>query len=206
MKIMMKKVYNVGVNDYVGLVTSNGVKIRSYSTWKSMLMRCYSDKYQIKHPAYIGCIVCAEWLYFSNFKRWFDKNYIDGYELDKDIVGGKGNKIYSPETCCFVPQEINKMLVCPPKRKNDLPQGIVKPKNRKGYNVYLSKYKEGVVFLGYFLEKEKALSIYNKEKEKYVHNIAEQYFLKGYITTQVYNALKVYKVKPKNDKQEENEK
>ena len=31
--------------------------------------------------------------------------------------------------------------------------------------------------------------------------MAEQYFLKGEITAQVYNALKVYKVKPQNDKQ-----
>ena len=31
-----------------------------------------------------------------------------GWELDKDILE-KGNKTYSPETCCFVPRVINSL-------------------------------------------------------------------------------------------------
>lgn len=57
-------------------------------------------------PTYEGCTVCDEWLYFSNFKKWFDENYIEGFQLDKDIII-RGNKVYSPQTCCFVPKEIN---------------------------------------------------------------------------------------------------
>lgn len=53
-------------------------------------------------------------MYFSNFLKWFNGNYIKGYALDKDILI-KGNKVYSPETCCFVPYEINTLVT---NRKN----------------------------------------------------------------------------------------
>ena len=92
----------------------NGETIKSYSVWTSMLKRCYSDKCQKKQPTYKGCCVCEEWLNYSNFKKWFNDNYyeIEGEQmnLDKDILV-KGNKIYSPETCVFVPKKINTLFV-----------------------------------------------------------------------------------------------
>lgn len=41
-----------------------------YRKWKNMLKRCYSKKELEKHPTYLECLVCSEWLTFSNFKRW----------------------------------------------------------------------------------------------------------------------------------------
>ena len=38
----------------------NGKAIKSYSVWKSMLSRCYYDKYKKTHPTYEGCTVCEE--------------------------------------------------------------------------------------------------------------------------------------------------
>ena len=35
-------------------------------------------------------------------KEWFDKNYIEGWHLDKDLIV-KGNKVYSPTTCMLPP-------------------------------------------------------------------------------------------------------
>jgi hypothetical protein len=77
-----------------------------YLKWSNMLERCYSEEYHKKQPTYIGCSVDERWHNFQVFAKWFEENYIEGYELDKDILL-KGNKIYSPETCCFVPKEIN---------------------------------------------------------------------------------------------------
>ena len=48
-------------------------------------------------------------IWTKDVKEWFDNpvnGYKEGYSLDKDILV-KGNKIYSPETCCFVPQDVN---------------------------------------------------------------------------------------------------
>lgn len=74
---------------------------RQYETWKSMMRRCYSSVSLKARPTYRDCTVCDEWHNFQNFAKWFDNNYIKGYELDKDIKVN-GNKTYSPCTCMFV--------------------------------------------------------------------------------------------------------
>lgn len=72
-----------------------------YQAWKSMLTRCYSKKHQEKQPTYIGCTVSEDWLTFSNFKAWMEKQDWEGKHLDKDLLA-EGNKIYSEDTCVFV--------------------------------------------------------------------------------------------------------
>lgn len=116
MKKKNKLVYGVGVNDYEGRVKINGKMIKSYNTWKNMLERCYDDKLLKKYPTYTDCTVCEEWLYFSNFKKWFDEHYRWDLDekglrpcLDKDLLV-KGNKIYSPDTCIFLPNSVNSFL------------------------------------------------------------------------------------------------
>ena len=77
-----------------------------YRKWSDMLMRCYSEKYLTKYPTYKGCSVCKEWLNFQTFAAWGEVNWIEGYDLDKDIKV-EGNRIYSPESCMFVSREDN---------------------------------------------------------------------------------------------------
>lgn len=113
-----RRFYNVG---YLGegkyKVSENGKNTRVYDTWKAMLQRCYSEKEHERHPTYIGCEVYEGWHNFQNFAKWYDNNYyeVDNEKmcLDKDILN-KGNKIYSPDTCIFVPETINKLFI-----KND---------------------------------------------------------------------------------------
>lgn len=96
-------VCGVGINDsYVGCTCEHGQHIISYSIWKAMLARCYSASHHKRYPTYSNCSVCKEWHLFSNFKKWFDENYIEGYHLDKDILV-QDNKVYSPQTCVFIP-------------------------------------------------------------------------------------------------------
>ena len=58
----------IGEGKYKSII-SNGSKTQThcYSTWKSMLTRCYDEKYHIKKPTYENCYVCDEWLNFQNF-------------------------------------------------------------------------------------------------------------------------------------------
>lgn len=121
----MKKittVYGVGKNDSVEAVSDviNGKSVlhKSYKTWSGILERCYADT--DKYPQYEGCTVHEEWHYYSDFKKkWFDKYYIDGYVLDKDMKV-IGNKVYGPYTCVFVPTWLNTFLNPHSKRRGKI--------------------------------------------------------------------------------------
>lgn len=81
----------------------------AYEKWNGMLQRCYSELFHKSNPTYKDCTVCSEWRDYQVFARWYCDNYpVDGgnYELDKDYIS-KGNKIYSPDTCCFLTKEEN---------------------------------------------------------------------------------------------------
>src|SRR6476659_9867126 len=100
----MKLIFGVGVNDS-GYVTRkvtivDGVQktlweCPIYSTWKSMLRRCYSPRWLLLHPSYLGASVCDEWHLFSNFSTWMSEKDFAGMDLDKDLLA-PGNKVYCP--------------------------------------------------------------------------------------------------------------
>lgn len=87
-------------------VTIGGVKVKAYMAWSNMLKRCYSEKSLISSPEYAGCSVCEEWHNYQEFKEWFNSNFVDGLQLDKDIIK-EGNREYSPSTCKFVTAQEN---------------------------------------------------------------------------------------------------
>jgi hypothetical protein len=94
--------------DMQGSTNLNGKARKSYSVWHNMLLRCYYEKNEVngKHNAYKEVSVCEDWHNYSNFHKWFEENYIEGYELDKDMLSGN-SKVYSPETCCFLSKAEN---------------------------------------------------------------------------------------------------
>lgn len=110
----LKLIYGVGYNSAIrkGIPVKDGEKIsKCYDAWRRMLQRCYDPQYKIDHPTYVGVVCCEDWKDYQNFAKWFytASNFHDGFELDKDLLS-QGNKLYSPETCCFLPTEINKTL------------------------------------------------------------------------------------------------
>ena len=94
-----------------------------YSVWKDLIRRCLCQEYKDKHPAYADTICCDEWLLFSNFKSWMEQQDWEGKQLDKDLLI-LGNKIYSPETCVFVSQRINKFILENPQKNNPYMKGV----------------------------------------------------------------------------------
>jgi hypothetical protein len=183
----------LGQGSYIAKV--GGVCCKAYRVWNSMLNRCYSKNQANRHPSYKDCIVAKEWHNFQNFAKWHEENYnvetMQGrWDLDKDIII-KGNKIYSSETCCFVPQEINKLFVKCDKVRGNLPVGVYKNKNNNNFVARISKNK-GREHIGVFNTPEDAFKAYKVKKELYVKEVAEKW--RNKIDDRVYQILSNYEV------------
>lgn len=165
-----------------------------YNVWVSMIGRCYTTNTRPTDKSYIGCEVCPDWLTYSNFHNWFydpNNGYVKGYNLDKDIIS-KGNKIYSPSTCCFIPQELNKVFTKRKSRRGEFPIGVIISKSGK-YDSRIKINKKDY-YLGVYNTVEEAFNAYKNAKERHIRNVAEKYFQEGKITERVYNALMKYEV------------
>ena len=171
----------------------------SYTHWKTMLNRCCSNYNKELRPTYKDCTVCEEWHNFQNFGKWFDDNYyqIDNEImcLDKDILY-KGNKIYSPETCIFVPSRINTLFVKSDKVRGNLPIGVGYHKQHNKYRSYCNTTdlngNRNQKHLGYFKTIEEAFLAYKTFKEQYIKQVADEY--KNKIPKKLYDAMYNYKV------------
>ena len=176
--------FYVDVKNYA----SRGTIINTaYRTWVRMVNRCNDEEYLKINPTYNECSICDEWHYFSNFLRWFKKNHIVGYELDKDILGCNAGKVYSPETCCFVPQEINKLLLKRTKKRGKYPIGVYSPK--KGVYLAQMSINHKIKTIGSFKNELDAFMAYKKAKEKYIKEKALDYYNKGKISKKVFDVL-----------------
>lgn len=177
---------DIGITDIITKDKERNT-LKSYITWKNMISRCYSTKIQLKHPSYIGCTVCDEWKYYSNFKKWYDKNYIDEYELDKDILID-GNKIYSPETCCFIPKYINTLFLDCNKARGQFPLGVYYKKKNLNYCAQGNIYGKQT-HMGSYNTINEAYIIYKILRLKYCIEIAYEYLNKQLITESIYNRV-----------------
>ena len=191
-------VFGVGITGTEVTVDENGERLDSYKCWKDMVRRCYSSKFQEKHPTYIDCRVCDDWLYYPNFKKWYDENYYEinskKSQLDKDILI-KGNKVYSPDTCVFVPNFINSLFTKSQNSRGELPIGVSYRKANKKYQANLSVFKNGkstVKYLGCFDTIDEAFEVYKQAKEEYIKEVADEY--KDKIPAKLYEAMYRYEV------------
>ena len=183
-----KLLYGVAFYDVLESMVKNNEYIMSTRYWHSMLGRCYSSHVHKSQPTYIGCSVHKDWHLFSNFKRWFDEHYVEGWCLDKDILV-KGNKVYSPETCCFVPNEIN-LIFSHKKRKVNLPIGVTF--NNNGKYVARATISGKETRLGQFDTPEEAFNAYKIAKEEWIKEVADKW--KDQLEPRVYEALYNYQV------------
>lgn len=194
---MSPSVYGVGyfgVGKYTSRPDGGGPQFIYYKRWKGILQRCYDEKYsEYKNYGAKGIVICEEWKNFQNFAKWWHDNwkeYMDNtWELDKDILE-KESKIYSPETCCFIPSVINIAFTKRNTLRGKYPIGV----NKKG-NSFIAQLNAGgkKIHLGSFKTPEEAFYKYKESKENYIRELANEY--KDFITNKVYDALISYEVK-----------
>jgi hypothetical protein len=155
---------NFGINDadYVVSPKINGSRepCPAYATWRGMIQRCVDPDYKNMRPAYKDVTVWHGWQRFMAFRRWWLCNYVEGWELDKDIFSDV-NKIYSPSTCIFIPQWLNVFLTERP--NSDTPKGVFYEEQRRKFKASV-KYENKTINIGRFETQEQALSAYTAEK------------------------------------------
>ena len=178
----------------------NGKKTKCYKTWQNILQRCYDTKCHEKHPTYIDCDMDKIWLNYQNFGDWYKENYyeVKGERmcLDKDILH-KGNKVYSPENCIFVPYNINILFIKRDKARGDYPIGVSYHKQTNRFVAQCSIYdyeenKKKIKRLGYYDTPQEAFNAYKQFKEKHIKKVADYY--KDQIPQKLYDAMYNYKV------------
>ena len=168
----------------------NGKKCPIYYAWVRMFERCYSKKFHRINPTYVGCTVSEEFKDYSKRREWYD-NYPykqDGWHLDKDLLF-KGNKIYSSETCVFLPKEINSMLTHRKKSRGDYPVGVMLEKGK--FRAVICTNGIGRR-LGSFDSVTEAFNAYKQAKESYIKEVADRW--KDRIDPRAYEALYNYTV------------
>lgn len=190
---MRKLIYGVGINDFDKPIQTNGVKLKEYILWQSMIERCYSEKYHIKHSNYKGCKV-EDYLHsFTNFYNFIRscKSFELDFQMDKDILS-PDEKIYSRDTICFIPRQINTFLTNSKLNRGIHPIGVTFIKESNKFRSQL-RIDGKIIILGLFNTPVEAFNVYKEAKEQQAKVLAERW--RDKIDERVYNALMNYTVK-----------
>jgi hypothetical protein len=170
-----KPIYGMGINDAPFITNCKvGGKLYShpaYVAWKNVLTRSFDQAYATRFPTYQGVKVCDEWLRFSNFLAWWKVHQKEGWQLDKDLLH-RGNKVYSPETCIYIPNWINSFTLTGPKNTSTGRVGAFYCKNRRKYTSQCGHPISGEkIRLGYFDSEQEARYYWLKKKSKIAHEL-----------------------------------
>lgn len=151
-------------------------KTKARRKWDSMWIRVRGC------TSYKDVNVCEEWEDFDKFYEWikpyFDKGMVHkNWHMDKDFLSQPDQKIYSPDTCCFLPPEINTHIISVDVNKNNDPFHKGRAMRYK-YDIGLWYIDKGSVcgkWLGYFYTKDEAMVALGKFKKKRMKQLVEQY-------------------------------
>lgn len=188
----LPKAFGVGIMEDVDISLKETYP-KHKQLWQNMLSRCYNNNTEYVGK-YESCYVSEEFLHFKNFREWCDKqtgfNAKDSkgkaFALDKDLLI-KGNLLYSKDTCCFIPREINNLLLTTRKLRGDLPIGVQRTKAKTvKFIATLSKYGSHQK-LGTYDTPEEAFYAYREAKELYIKEVANKW--KDQIDPRAYEGL-----------------
>ena len=165
-----------------------------YSIYHKIKMRTGNLKTQEHRPTYKGCGISDNFEDYNFFVRWcrdqvgYNKA---GWVLDKDILS-YSYKLYSENTCVFIPSEINCFLTF--SKRVSSTSGYAGVSWQKSYNKAGGKY---IVSCAQLNGKNKTLGrthcplegykLYRKEKVRLAKVLAERY--KGEVDDRVYTYL-----------------
>ena len=96
--------------------------------WSHMNDRCYAPYVTNEKPSYLECV--NHFKDVNSFLDWCHDSpgFLEVHDnqkwgLDKDILN-QGNKIYSPQNCCFVPEFVNNVFLIRNAKRGNFPCGV----------------------------------------------------------------------------------
>ena len=187
-------VYGVGILGTKYQSTINGIHTKEYKLWHNMLVRCYSDSSKKRRPTYEGCEVSDNFKSYKYFYEWCHKQIgfsNQDWHLDKDLLV-KGNKVYSENTCVFLPKEINSLLTKREALRGEYLIGVSWDKRDMAFISRVRKNKGKSEYLGSFTTEIEAFNTYKVAKEAFVKEQANNW--KSQIDPRAYEALMKYTV------------
>ena len=169
-------VCNIGITGTKYPSNNTYGETKEYKAWSAMITRCYTKTLingENHYRRYENKEICEEWLLYENFYEWMhsQENFeqlmkIKDIELEKDILY-KGNNIYSPETCCLVPHNVNSLFVKADRTRGNYPIGVTYKTRDKVFEVQCNiNGKE--TYLGRVHDPIEGFYIYKNFKEKYI--------------------------------------
>lgn len=162
-----------------------GKTLPAYLAWSNMMTRCYNPKYHERFPTYRGCKVSKDWFSFKTFKGWWEGNHVEGYELDKDLLGD--GKLYSEQTCAYIPAPLNMLLVSNYRQRGDCVLGVTL-QNSGYYHAQVNK-GNGTVSLGLFTSEIAAQEAYVNGKRLYTNSLLFSLYGEGKISSRVWRSV-----------------
>jgi len=161
-------VLGFGINDadyVVDPAKKSGIGVcPAYHAWLRMIIRCHSKAFLKKNHTYFNASVCDDWRYFMKFREWWHSNVVDDWEIDKDLLI-IGNRVYSADSCVFVPPWLNRFLLASNSARGDLPIGVYYHKREQRYRSQLSMGDGKQKTLGSFSSPSQAHSAWVEAKK-----------------------------------------
>jgi hypothetical protein len=152
-------------------------KLKACQLWENMRQRVESEVFHKEQPTYKEVDICEEWLDYQNFAEWFDVQvnsggYKEGWHLDKDLLSPPTHKVYSPETCVFLPKDVNNILMDTKRKRGNAPRGVTLTKG-----AYCARVNRGTLpeLSKSFNCPIEAFNFYKEHKENYVKYLISLY-------------------------------
>jgi len=150
--------------------------------------------YQRRNGTYIGAE--NKFANFNAFAEWCQDqigySHDTVFQLDKDLLV-KGNKLYSEDTCVFVPKEINQFVIGSTSAVGAYPRGVNLFKRTGRFRAEC--YPSGCGLkrhLGYFDHSEEAFLVYKDRREYVAKFLANKW--QGKIEQRAVDALNNFEV------------
>lgn len=145
-------------------VDGKSVFTKAGSIWYNLRKRC-SNFGEVKNKAYSDVSCSKNFEDFQYFAEWCNKQKgysNEGWELDKDLLV-RGNRIYSEDTCVFVPSFLNSLLVKPRQSNKELPTGCFSIEKSTLFKACIQN-RNKLEYLGCYQSPKEASKAYLKRK------------------------------------------